>query len=259
MEALSLPETFARIKQAGYDGIEAVVAPDEADEFMSLVAQYDFVFIGIYADIIPGKLHDGTFAHYCDRLEFLAGLEPDFINAQTGKDSFSFEENASLIEAAAVISAKAGVPIYHELHRGKWSFCPQTTMPMLDRFPTLRMTADISHWVTVSESFLEDYAEAIDRLVARTAHVHARVGFTEGPQIPDPRAPEWAFAVEHHLTWWDRMIETQRQAEQPLITMSPEFGPYPYMPMLPFENAPVVDQWAVNCYMKTLLSERYND
>ncbi len=259
MEALSLRETFTRISAAGYDGIEAVVAEDEADEFLSLVEEFGLLFIGIYADIIPGRLGDGTFEHYTEKLRFLASLRPSFINAQTGKDSYSFRDNAAMIEAADEISALSGVPIYHELHRGKFSFCPQMTMPMLDHFPHMKMTADISHWVTVSESFLEDYADEVERLIAHTAHIHARVGFTEGPQVPDPRADEWRFAVEHHLGWWDRMVAAQRQSNEEFITISPEFGPYPYMPMKPFENTPISDQWEINLYMKSLLNERYND
>lgn len=258
MEGLSLRETFSRIKAAGYDGIEAVVSKEEAVEFKALVKENDLLFIAVYADIIPGGLEEGTLVNYTQKLEFLASLKPDFINAQSGKDSFSEHDNAKMIEVADKISKQSGVPIYHELHRGKFSFCPQMTMPLLDRFPKMKMTADISHWVTVSESFLEEYPGEINRLIERTHHIHARVGFPEGPQIPDPRAPEWKFALDHHLNWWDRMIAAQRKAQKPLITISPEFGPYPYIPMQPFRNEPVASQWEINLFMKNLLNERYN-
>ena len=258
MERFTLRDTFSRIKEAGYDGIEAVVSEDEAQEFVELVQEFNLIFIGLYADIIPGKLKEGTLDHYIRKLEFLASLKPNFINSQTGKDSFSIDENGYLIEVAAQISAEYDVPIYHELHRGKFSFCPQMTMPMLDRFPDMKMTADISHWVNVSESFLEEYPMEIERLISCTAHIHARVGFPEGPQVPDPRAPEWAFALEQHLGWWDRMVTAQRTAGKELITISPEFGPDPYMPMLPFENTPIADQWEINLFMKDLLRERYH-
>ena len=258
-EGLSLRALFERIKEAGYDGIEADLREEEAEEFLSLVQEYELIFIAIFADIVPGKLNDGTLKNYRERIEFFASLGPHFINSQTGKDSFSLEENAVLIGVADEISAASGVPIYHELHRGKFSFCPQMTMPILDRFPELRMTADLSHWVTVSESFLDEYPEELERLISRAAHTHARVGFTEGPQIPDPRAPEWAFAVDHHLAWWDRIISAQRAAGQELITISPEFGPSPYMPMRPFTEQPVADQWEINLHMKKILNERYNN
>ena len=79
MESLSLRDTFIRIKEAGYDGIEAVVREDEAEEFVSLVEEFELIFIGLYADIIPGKLNDGTLEHYQqkitgDRYIFLRAL-----------------------------------------------------------------------------------------------------------------------------------------------------------------------------------------
>ena len=133
------------------------------------------------------------------------------------------------------------------------------TMPLLDRFPAMKMTADLSHWVNVSESFLEEYPQEMERVIAHSAHIHARVGFLEGLQIPDPRAPEWSVAVEHHLGWWDRIIEVQRLEGQSLITISPEFGPYPYMPILPFKKTPIANQWEINLFMKNTLKERYNE
>ena len=141
MEDLPLREIFMRIKQAGYDGIEAVVSEDEASQFVELVEEFDLIFIGLYADIISGKLAEGTLEHYERKISFLASLNPVFINSQTGKDSFSFEDNACLIDLADQISQQYAVPIYHEVHRGKFSFCPQMTMPMLDRFPQMKMTA----------------------------------------------------------------------------------------------------------------------
>ena len=258
MEDLPLREIFMRIKQAGYDGIEAVVSEDEASQFVELVEEFDLIFIGLYADIIPGRLAEGTLKNYERKISFLASLNPVFINAQTGKDSFSFEDNACLIDLADQISQQHAVPIYHEVHRGKFSFCPQMTMPMLDRFPQMKMTADLSHWVNVSESYLEEYTEQLDRLITHSSHIHARVGFPEGPQVPDPRAPEWSIALEKHLAWWDRIIAKQRQSAQSLITISPEFGPPPYMPTIPHQNIPIASQWDINLFMRDLLKSRYN-
>ncbi|GAB1483119.1 hypothetical protein MASR2M78_19350 [Treponema sp.] len=48
-----------------------------------------------------------------------------------------------------------------------------------------------SRWCTVAESYLEDQKEAVDAALSRTDHIHARVGFPEGPQVGDPAAPEW--------------------------------------------------------------------
>jgi len=87
-------------------------------------------------------------------------------------------------------------------------------------------------------------------------HIHARVGHPEGPQVSDPRAPEWSDAVEAHLGWWQRVAVHQRSHGAPVLTITPEFGPPTYMPALPFTRQPVANLWEVNVYMRDLLKER---
>lgn len=68
--------------------------------------------------------------------------------------------------------------------------------------PQLKLTADYSHWVCVCERFLDDQEEQI-RIANRSAiHVHGRIGFPEGPQVNDPRAPENREALQRHEEWW---------------------------------------------------------
>jgi hypothetical protein len=83
------------------------------------------------------------------------------------------------------------------------------------------------------------------------------VGYPEGPQVPDPAAPEWNEALQYHLNWWDKIIARKRAEANTLVTITPEFGPYPYMVHLPYSQKPIADQWANNVYMMNLLRERY--
>ena len=69
----------------------------------------------------------------------------------------------------------------------------------LETIPDLRFTLDISHWCNVHESLLADQQETIDLVLPRVNHVHARIGHQEGPQVNDPRAPEWDNAVKRIL------------------------------------------------------------
>jgi hypothetical protein len=43
---------------------------------------------------------------------------------------------------------------------------------------------------------------AIELAIERAEHVHARVGYPEGPQVPNPRVAEWEQALQKHLYWW---------------------------------------------------------
>jgi hypothetical protein len=63
--------------------------------------------------------------------------------------------------------------------------------------------------------------------------------------------------MHYHLHWWDAIIDQQRKAHTTLFTITPEFGPWPYMPSLPYTQQPVTSQWEVNVFMKNLLKDRY--
>jgi hypothetical protein len=194
---------------------------------------------------------------YKRRLEWLTACRPLFVNSQTGKDWFTFEENQALIRVAHDEAARSGVRVLHETHRGKFAFAAAVARRFLAEDPKLRITADFSHWCTVSESLLGDQPEALDVAISRADHLHARVGHAEGPQASDPAAPEWAEALSCHLTWWDRIADRHRKAGADALTVTPEAGPVPYMPGLPYTKQPVADQWTVNIDMMEMLRRRW--
>jgi hypothetical protein len=109
----------------------------------------------------------------------------------------------------------------------------------------------------VHESLLEGFEPIVEQALLRTVHVHARVGHQEGPQVNDPRAPEWGSAVQSHLGWWDKVMNVAEQQKRPFQTFLCEFGPPNYLPTLPYTQQPVADQWGVNAHMMQLLRERY--
>ena len=126
----------------------------------------------------------------------------------------------------------------------------------MEKIPELRVTFDVSHWCNVHESLLADQPETIDMTLQRVDHIHARIGHPEGPQVNDPRAPEWEAEVKAHLAWWDKVVDLKKQKGDTLTVLA-EFGPADYMPTLPYTRQPLADQWAVNVYMMHLLRNRY--
>ncbi len=254
---IAWPDFCRQVKAAGYDGIEAGLPTDPVgqQQAKAALAEHGLRWIG----------HENTnalptdFAGYRTAYERVlrqhAGQQPLFINIQSGKDYFSFEQNLELLDLAQRVSQETGVRILHETHRGKFSFHPQVTRRYLDARPNLRLTLDASHWCNVSESLLEDQAEALQAAIARTDYVHTRVGHAEGPQVSDPRAPEWKPALDAHLAWWDAVVKQHTRSE--MLAMSPEFGAAPYLPTLPYTRQPIADQWEVNKFMLDLLKARY--
>lgn len=247
-----------KVKEAGYDGVEASLplCEDEQEEILNGFAKYSLQFIGQHWETVNPDFDEHK-AEYETRLRSLANAGPLFICAQTGKDYYSFEQNERLISLARNITRSTGVPVTHETHRGKFSFATHITKIFLEHIPDLQLTLDISHWCNTAETFLHDQAEAVELALSRTEHIHARVGFTEGPQVTDPRAPEWDEALQFHLSCWDKVIERQRKSGKEYFTITSEFGAPPYMPLLPYTRQPVVDQWEINVYMMNLLKQRY--
>ena len=93
--------------------------------------------------------------------------------------------------------------------------------------------------------------------ISRAVHIHARVGHIQSAQVSDPRAPEWQGEVNTHLQWWDAIVQNRLSQGAATQTITPEFGPVPYMPALPYTKTPVASQWDINIYMLHLLKERY--
>jgi sugar phosphate isomerase/epimerase len=249
---------LGKVKEAGYDGIEASLPLDKQEKefIVAEVMKQNLLLIGQHWETVNPDF-DEHYREYESRLRSLAAAKPVFINSQTGKDYFPFEENVRLIELAAAISAETGIPVVHETHRGKFSFAAHIAKFYLERLPKLRITLDISHWFNTAETFLEDQQQAVETAISRTEHIHARVGFTEGPQVTDPRAPEWEETLAVHLNCWDKIIALQRKSGRENFTITSEFGAPPYMPLLPYTRQPIVDQWEVNVFMMNLLKERY--
>jgi hypothetical protein len=256
---LSWDDFLQRVKSSGYDGIEASVPTDpyEKEILLNALSKHNLALIAQHFETVD-PVYEKHAEEYAERLRNLASAKPLFINSQTGKDYFSFQQNEALIHLASLIAAETGVPVIHETHRGKFSFAAHSTRTFLEKIPELKITLDISHWCCVAETFLHDQAEAVEMAIERTEHIHSRIGFTEGAQITDPRAPEWDEAVQYHLGCWDKVIAIQQSLGKQYFTITSEFGAPPYMPLQPFTRQPLVDQWEVNVYIKDVLNNRYN-
>ena len=253
-ENLDTISFLTKVKDAGYDGVEMGLPLEtgEREDVLRLIKQAGLQLIAQHWETSTPdyEVHKNE---YRQRLVNLASCKPLFINSQTGKDYFTYEQNVGLIQIADKVSKESGIKIIHESHRGKFSFAVHITSQFLQNIPELRLGLDLSHWCNVAESYLDDQPEALNLALSRTDHIHARVGFPEGPQVPDPRAPEWKEALGKHVSWWSRVIDQRKNEGWEMFTITPEFGPYPYMTILPFSKQPISNQWEVNLFMMDYL------
>ena len=256
MEQATLAAKLHMIKDGGFDGVEAGAPADagQRQELHALLRDLDLLFVAQQWSEGPSpEQHAQSFETQYRRN---AELHPILVNSHTGKDYFSTAENVVICRKAAALEQELGGMVVHEIHRGRMTFCTSATLALLREMPELKFAADFSHWCCVHESYLQDQAEAMRRAIAHSHHVHARVGFPEGPQVNDPRAPEWREAVDIHVQWWQRIVDIRKREGVKILTICPEFGPPDYMATLPYSRQPVADLWEVNCYMRDLLKAR---
>ena len=260
-------DVLSRAKSADYDGVEWFIDYNERDQnkrtaeaesVAESAAKFDLKICGQVIDFNV-RFNDETVADFARNLDDTARMNPVKLNIHLGREYYGFEQNSRLINIALEWSEKTNIPVCFETHRNRFSFAAVTTQPYFDRFPTMKVTFDISHWIVASESYLEEQEEFVARAIERTAHLHARVGHTESPQVAHPNAPENKFAFDKHLGWWDEIIAKHAAENAEILTIATEFGPVPYMPVAPFTNEPLGDQFEINVWMQKFLRERYSN
>ena len=242
-----IEKQFERIHAAGYNGVENAAqeigvgnSSFKPETFQKLLSDFGMAYIAlVYTE---GQDH----AEELRRLTHEAmKFGPGKIVAHAGRDNMSFGKTIRLFEQALRIEEELGIPIAHETHRRRPLYSPMNTLVLLRELPDLHINADFSHWCVVTESMLEDYTEALAIAARRAIHIHGRVGFENGPQVPDPRVPAWEDRVKKHEAWWDQIIAAHLIRGEKTLTFVPEYGPPTYMPTHPATGEPVANLWDV--------------
>ena len=253
---LSVRAFVERAAGAGYDGTE-IYLPARPEHTSEIRALHEDAGLKIVSHIATeGATPDEHLRTLEERYRRALELQPLCVNSHTGKDHFSFGDSLRIFEAGRRLVAEHGVPLFHETLRGRALFSAPAAMEYLRVMPDLRFTADFSHWVCVHESDLSDQPEALAAAIRAAGHVHARVGFDEGPQISDPRNPVHAPWLERFTGWWKQILEKQRAEGKEWFTITPEFGPAPYMPLTGASPEPIGDAWEINAWMHQYLRQQ---
>ncbi|GHB72762.1 sugar phosphate isomerase/epimerase family protein [Persicitalea jodogahamensis] len=255
----TVDEFCAAVKKEGYDGLElwwnndAKARETIVDALKKHDLELGFLCGGSQTDF---PTHLDSFKKSIDGVILQSDIKPLYINCHSGRDFFTYQQNKAFIDYTTQAAERSGIPIFHETHRSRMLFAAHIARNFIEQNPALRLTLDISHWCNVHESLLENQPENVALALSRTGHIHARVGHAEGPQVNDPRAPEWKQALDAHLGWWDVVVAEKKKKGQPLTILT-EFGPPHYLPTVPYTNQPVANQWDINTFMMKMLRERY--
>ena len=199
-------------------------------------------------------------------------------NSHSGSDRFTMDMGVEFFGRVLELEAECGsggsggsggVPVFHETHRTRFLYSPWVARDLLPAFPALKLTADLSHWTNVAEVGPDnaDLVNVVQQAASQCHEIHARVGFEEGPQVSDPRAPEWMTYTEGFERLWDLLWDAQAAAGLEVSTLVPEHGPGLYQPSVhgldlgedhwPAPGFPLADIWDVNHWLALRARARF--
>ncbi len=75
---------------------------------------------------------------------------------------------------------------------------------------------------------------------------YARVGHTHGSQVSNPSWPLYKESLDAHLKIWDKWINERKKSGGKTCTITPEFGPPPYLGPLAKNKSLQKQQWELN-------------
>jgi sugar phosphate isomerase/epimerase len=276
------PDLFDSIRQEGYHGVEVIRLAWTLDQ-NKLVESLNHSGLAVICQIHTsgGFLRDGEYI-YCDaydvavhKLSFQQQLEEctellskvqagGFVNVHAGVDAWSTEEATDFLNFSLEQIAKLDFfMVTFETHRQRLFGSPFQTRELL-KLPleNLKLNADLSHWYCACERVFDAkqgrdatwWPALVAQVAERCHYIHARLGWAQGPQMADPSAPECESERILQLEVWKTLLKTMKHRGEPCY-MSPEYGPAPYLPVLPHTQKPVASLPAAVAYTKQLLEE----
>lgn len=249
----------------GYDGIEGPAPSDPVvrHEFADALKSHGLLYIQEICtggDYVPNRRADMEEHLQAFDTGFTLGAElaPLFVTSMAGCDAWPEAETIEFFQQGMRMAAGHGLTLCYETHRSRSLFNPWTTRRIVEALPEIKLTADFSHWCVVCERLIDTELDVIEAIAGNVHHIHARVGYDQGPQVPHPAAPEYAEALAAHQHWWEILWSSQQQRGYTLTTMTPEFGPDGYLHRLPFTQAPVADLRSINRWMAATERDHFN-
>ncbi len=236
----SLPEKLAMIRDAGFDGAGVrFIDPGYAREVAGFLRQNGMIW--------QAQCYPRTVADLAPVLALVAELGADHVNLQPDVRPYQLEACCPFIDGWRGMAERAGVAMHIETHRDRMTTDLVLTLHLLDRYPDLRLTADLSHYLVGREFAwpVDDTNHAlIHRILDNSWGLHGRVASREQVQVElgFPQHQGW---VALFMGWWEYGIRSWRRRAGPdaTLTFLCELGPAPYA-ITGADGRDLSDRWA---------------
>ena len=194
-------------------------------------------------------------------IEHVQELGADHINLQPDVKPYRLEECIPYIEGWRRLAADAGIALQIETHRDRMTTDLFFTLHLLDCFPDLRLTGDLSHYVVGREfawPISEENHALMRRIIDNCWGFHGRVASREQVQLQISFAhhKEW---VDLFMGWWEYGFIgwKTRAAADATLTFLCELGPREYAMTGP-DGYELSDRFAEACTLKEMVREKWN-
>ena len=244
-----LQTQLTMIRDAGFDGAGVrFIDPAFATEITAFLRSHGMIW---QAQCYPTNVDDLK-----PVLELVARLGADHVNLQPNVRPYRIEDCVPLLEVWRRLADEADVAVHVETHRDRMTTDLIFTLQLLDCFPDLCLTADVSHYL-VGREFAWPVDEVnhamIHRILDNTWGIHGRIASREQVQISlgFPQHQAW---VELFMGWWEYAIRSWRKRAKPdaVLTFLCELGPAPYAITGP-DGAELSDRWEEALKMKDMV------
>jgi len=234
------------IRDAGFDGAGVrFVDPAYATEVTGFLRDNGLIW---QAQCYPTSVDDLK-----PVLDLVAKLGADHVNLQPNVRPRRLEECVPLLEGWRRLGEQAGVAVHVETHRDRMTTDLFFMLQLLECFPDLRLTADLSHYLVGREFAwpVDDVNHAmIHEILDNTWGFHGRIASREQVQVSlsFPQHQGW---VGLFMDWWAYGFRSWRGRAGPdaILTFLCELGPPPYAITGP-DGAELSDRWAESLTLK---------
>jgi hypothetical protein len=250
----TLDEKLTMIRDAGFDGCGVrFVDPAYAREVTGFLRANGMTW---QAQCYPKTVRDLE-----PVLALVRELGADYLNLQPDVRPYTLEECVPYIEGWRKLACDAGVEMHIETHRDRMTADLFFTLHLLDRFPDLRFTADLSHYV-VGREFAwpvgPEHHAMIHRILDNSWGMHGRVASREQIQVQlnFPQHRDW---VELFMGWWEYGFRSWRKRAAPdaKLTFLCELGPPSYA-MTGADGYELSERWEEALQMKQMIRELWH-
>ncbi len=250
-EEWSLVEKMTRIKNAGFEAVECWLNTENEAVHGAALQQAGLHLVLGHR---PYSVSDVR-----DTVERAVRMQADFIFAQPADAYTSLSDTVEICREGCSIANEQGLAFFVETHRSNYTENLFQTLRLIDAFPDIRFTADLSHFVLAGEFYGWDEEQALNKMLPvlqRTSHIHGRI--SNGEQIQVDVGSGEGDTAQFFVRLWSAAMQSWLSEAQPgdVFPFTSELGPPRYAITLP-DGSEFSDRWQQSLVMQKLAAQAW--